>query len=190
MTDSPKNGRLYSATGAQHPEAVPALTKSGKSSRKKLSAFAQRAADFAPVGELTLDDAPIESGKKGFSALQLGLLLSVATFLPAVIETLITGKVGIITSAIFFATAIYCAVRVKPFAGYAAWTFPAYIFLGAMLIGANLGDTSGDNLLIRQVSGVILGMSMNYLALVTVTPICWVIQRRKLVAAKRRVITA
>jgi hypothetical protein len=185
MTDSSKTGKLYSASGAEHPEAVPAITKSSKMSRKKLSAFAQRAADFAPVGELTLDEAPVASNKQGFSAAKLGLILSVATFIPAVIETIATGKVGIITSAIFFIAAIFCAVQVKPFDGFAAWTVPAYVFLGAMLISANLGDVAADNFLIRQVSGVILAMSANYLVLVIVTPICWVIQQRKVVAAKR-----
>ena len=186
MTDSPKNGRLYSASGAEHPEAVPAITKPSKLSRKKLSDFAQRAADFAPVGELSLDDAPVESKSREFSARKLGLILSITTFIPAIIETLATGKVGIITSAVFLIAAIYCAVRVKPFDGFAAWTVPAYVFLGAMLISVNLGDVAADNFLIRQVSGLILAMSANYLVLVIVTPICWVIQRRKLVATKRR----
>jgi hypothetical protein len=160
MTDSSKNGRLYSASGAQHPEAVPAMTKSTKLIKLKTDA-------------------------DGLSAARVGLIVAAATLIPALLESLITGKVGIVTSVLFVASSIYCAIKVAPFDGFAAWTVPAYVFLGAMVIGANFGDLAADNFIIRQVSGSILGLSQNYIALMIVTPVAWVIQQRRLVAAKR-----
>ena len=160
MTDSSKNGRLYSASGAKHPEAVPALKKSMRVKQ-------------------------VVSSTEGLSAARIAVIISVATLIPAVIESLIAGKVGIVTSVFFVASSIFCATKVAPFDGFAAWTVPAYVFLGAMLIGANLGDLSADNFLIRQLSGTILGLSENYISLMIVTPVTWFIQQRKLVAAKR-----
>lgn len=157
MTDSSKNGRLYSASGAQHPEAVPAMTK----------------------------PARVRSEFTGLSASRVALIIAAATLIPAILESLIAGKVGIVTSVFFVVSSIYCAIKVSPFDGFAAWTVPAYVFLGAMLIGANLGDISADNLVIRQISGTVWGLSQNYISLMIVTPVAWVIQQRKLVAAKK-----
>jgi hypothetical protein len=160
MTDSSKNGRLYSASGAKHPEAVPALKKSMRVKQSVLST-------------------------EGLSAARISIIISAATLIPALLESLIAGKVGIVTSAFFVVSSIFCATKVAPFDGFAAWTVPAYVFLGAMVIGANFGDLAADNFIIRQVSGSILGLSQNYIALMIVTPVAWVIQQRRLVAAKR-----
>jgi len=170
------NGQLYSASGAKHPEAIPALK--GRKLRRSMKNF--------PIRSLTPDSthSPMESGD-GLSAAKIYLYIFGITVVFGSIESFTTKHIGWLTLISFAAVSIYSAVRSAPVAGWAAWTAAPLSFAITVLMSVKITNATFGNFIITQASGLVLGLSDHAWVIVGVTAVCWAIGRRREIASRR-----
>lgn len=178
-SNSPRDGKLYSSSGAKHPEATSVRSRFGRKQAERFE-FAQTQS-LGSIFEIDAANTALP-GARGFAPWQVFLIVILTTAVSAVVDGLITDGFSWITRGVFMLISILVALKARAFADWAVWTAPIFAITVGSLISTIMSTDLSSSAVLGILMGVFLLWSENAWFIVATVVICWFLGRRTLVA--------